>query len=129
MTVRLQIIIVIAFMLLAVAVLTAGCMKGEPVRHLASEVCLIAPEKTSKQEVITYLGMPDEIQQMADKDEVWVYYQVERSLLRKTPYIGDQLGYEQYDVVTVTFIGDMVATCVYRVLSEEEFKAGGPLAQ
>lgn len=114
---------IIVCILLVSVVLTAGCMKSPPVRHLASEVCLIAPEKTTKPEVITYLGMPDEIQQVSESDEVWVYYQVQRSLLRKAPYLGNQLGHEEYDVVTVTFMGDRVVTCVYRVLSEEEFKA------
>jgi hypothetical protein len=82
---------------------------------------LIAPEKTTKEEVLSFLGQPAERQVMENGDEVWIYYQVNKSLLRNTPYVGERIGTENYDVVTVTFMGDRVATCVYRMLSEEEF--------
>lgn len=82
---------------------------------------MISPEETTRDEVITYLGQPAERQQMDDGNEVWKYYQVNKSLLRNTPYVGERIGTETYDVVTVTFMGDQVATCVYRMMSEEEF--------
>lgn len=100
---------------------TAGCAKKN-VRHLASDVCLITPEVSTKEQVLTYLGPPDEQYEMTDGSEIWFYYEVKKSILNKTPYIGDQVGDKKYDTIKVTFAGDVVQTCVYRSLSEEEFQ-------
>ncbi|UCD65292.1 MAG: hypothetical protein JSW69_04460 [Deltaproteobacteria bacterium] len=100
-----------------------GCAKKN-VRHLASDVCLVSPEKTTKEQVLTYLGQPDAQYEMADGSELWVYYDVQKTALRNTPYIGDKLGEKKYETVKVTFRGDIVQTSVYRLLTEEEFEEG-----
>jgi outer membrane protein assembly factor BamE (lipoprotein component of BamABCDE complex) len=100
-----------------------GCAKKN-VRHLASDVCLVSPEKTTKEQVLTYLGQPDEQYEMADGSETWIYYDVQKTALRNTPYIGDKLGEKKYETVKVTFRGDIVQTSVYRLLTEEEFEEG-----
>ena len=102
----------------------SGCAKKN-VRHLASDVCLVTPEKTTKEEVLTYLGQPDEQYEMAEGGETWIYYDVNKSALQDTPYIGDKIGDKKYEMVKVMFGGDIVRTCVYRLLTEEEFKEGG----
>ncbi len=103
--------------------LLAGCFSHGPARHLASDVCLMT-QGTSKDEVLSYMGPPDD-QQVDQYGEMWIYYQVNKSLLRKTPYIGDKLGDEDVDVVTIRFAGDKVTTCAYRSLTPEEFKNSG----
>lgn len=106
-----------------------GCVfSSEPVRHLASDVCLITPDLTQKQ-VLDILGPPNHQKKSAEEGETWVYYEVKKSLLRKTPYIGDRLGNEDYEVITISFVGNQVRTCAYRALKEEEFKALGIPAQ
>ena len=100
-----------------------GCAKKN-VRHLASDVCLITPEISTKEQVFTYLGQPDEQYEMMDGSETWFYYEVKKDLLNKTPYIGDRIGDKKYETVKVTFAGEIVRTCVYRSLSEEEFQEG-----
>jgi len=102
----------------------AGCAKKN-VRHLASDVCLVAPEKTTKQEVFNYLGQPDEEYKTADGNTLWIYYEVKKSMLRETPYLGQKFGEETYEVVKVSFIGDIVQSVVYRSMNEEDFKEGG----
>ena len=102
----------------------AGCAKKN-VRHLASDVCLVTPEKTTKEQVLTYLGLPDEQYEMAEGGETWIYYDVKKSALRDTPYVGDKLGGKKYEMVKVTFMGDTVQTSAYRLLTEEEFQEGG----
>ena len=102
----------------------AGCAKKN-VRHLASDVCLVTPELTTKEQVLTYLGQPDEQNEMAGGGETWIYYDVKKTGLRDTPYIGEKIGDKKYEMVKVTFGGDVVQTCVYRLLSEEEFAQGG----
>ena len=106
---------------LVLFMLMAGCAKKN-VRHLASDVCLVTPEVSSKEQVLTYLGQPDEQYEMVDGSETWFYYEVKKDMLNKTPYIGDRLGDKKYETVKVTFAGDIVQTCIYRSLSEEEFQ-------
>ncbi|HIJ79595.1 MAG: hypothetical protein OEY01_12585 [Desulfobulbaceae bacterium] len=101
----------------------SGCYSHDLVRHLNSDICLITPQLTAK-EVVSYLGVPDKKQTSAD-GEIWVYYDAQKSTLRKTPFIGNHLGYIDYDVVTIIFRGDQVHTCVYRSFNEDEFKKNG----
>jgi len=109
---------------LALLIGVTGCAKKN-VRHLASDVCLITPERTTKEQVLTYLGQPDEQYEMADGTKTWVYYSVKKSMLVDTPYVGDKIGDKKYEMVKVTFGGDIVQTCVYRLLTDEEFQEGG----
>lgn len=101
----------------------AGCSFRTPVRHLASDACLMT-QGTTKEEVVTFLGPPHE--QLVDQyGEMWIYYQVNKSMLRKTPFIGDKFGSEDIDVVTIRFEGDRVITCAYRSLTPEAFTQSG----
>ena len=109
--------------LLVILALAAGCSSHRYVRHLASDACLVTPQKTSKKEILSYFGPPDEKQTLSDGGEEWSYFQQNKSLLRKTPYVGKRLGTEDYDVMVLTFHGDTVATCQYRMFNEKEFKA------
>lgn len=103
--------------------MAAGCFAGAPVRHLSSDICLVTPNLTQK-EVLATLGPPDQ-RQKGEQGEVWLYFEVKKSLLRKTPYVGEKLGSQDYDVVTITFAGETVATCLYRAYNEEELKKSG----
>jgi hypothetical protein len=105
------------------ALVGSGCFYRDPVRHLSSDICLITPNLT-QQEVLAYLGFPDE-KEKGEQGEIWIYREVKKSFLRKTPYIGEKIGSENYDVVTITFTGDTVATCLYRAYNEEELKKSG----
>jgi len=97
-----------------------GCSYREPIRHLASDVCLITPNLT-RQEVINSLGPPDQKQESED-GEVWTYYEIKQSTLKKTPLLGARLGSENYDVVTITFAGERVRTCVYRSFEQKDLR-------
>ncbi len=105
------------------ALVGSGCFYRDPVRHLSSDICLITPNLT-QQEVLATLGSPDE-KQKGEQGEIWIYREVKKSFLRKTPYVGEKLGSENYDVVTITFAGDTVSTCLYRAYNEEELKKNG----
>jgi len=109
-------------LLLAFTLPMQGCAK-KGVRHLASHVCMIS-KGISQEEVLAYLGLPHE-RKTDETGETWVYYQVKKSLLRNTPFIGDHLGSEDVEVATVQFSGNKVITCVYRSLTAEEFKNSG----
>lgn len=104
--------------------LVTGCFYSSPVRHLASDACLVTPSLTPK-EVVALLGPPDHRRVDPEQGEVWSYFEVKKSTLRKAPYIGEKLGSESYDLITITFAGDRVSTCLYRSLSEDEFRQTG----
>ena len=103
---------------------TAGCARKN-VRHLASDVGLITPGTSTKQDVVNYLGQPNSEYKMPDGGLLWVYYETKKTVLRDTPYIGGKIGEETYEVVKVTFNGDIVQTIGYRSMSEEDFKETG----
>ncbi len=109
------------FLLLAVmALLFSGCASHE-VRHLASDASLISPGQTSQQDILGMLGPPDQKVKLEQGGEKWLYYQVNKSFLRQTPYIGNRLGEENYDLLTITFRDQRVVDSVYRQLNEKEF--------
>lgn len=110
------------FCLLAVLLLSAACGHKEYVRHLASDACLISPQQSTRQEVQSYFGPPDKKQALADGNEEWTYFQQNKSFLRKTPYIGEKIGSEHFDVMIVVFRGDVVDACQYRMFTDTEFK-------
>ena len=109
------------FLLLAVVTLLfSGCASHE-IRHLASDASLISPGQTSQQQILGLLGPPDQKQELKQGGEVWRYYQANKSLMRKTPFVGSHLGTENYDLLTITFRDQRVVDCVYRQLNQKEF--------
>lgn len=100
-----------------------GCAStSTPVRHLSSDVCLVMPESTTRQEVLSFLGEPDRKLINPENVEVWLYLKVNKSFAKKTPLLGDKLGYQNYETVTVSFDADLVRACLYRQLEENEFE-------
>ena len=108
------------FLLILLAL--SGCFRNEPVRHLSSDISLIIPGHTTRKEIISFMGSPAIQEQGLNSTENWIYYQVHKSFMRKAPRVGHRFGYEEYDVVTITFSGDIVRDCQYRLFSEEQFR-------
>ena len=106
-------------------VLGAGGCAKKNVRHLASDVGMITPGQTTKQEVFNYLGQPDAEFKMSDGSLLWVYHESRKSIMRDTPYIGEKIGDETYDVVKVFINDDIVRDVEYRAMSPEEFRENG----
>jgi hypothetical protein len=117
------VIIAVAFSLLLMSGMV-GCSKKD-VRHLASDVSLVTPGITGKQEVLNYLGQPDAEYEMPGGDILWVYYEAKTTMMRNTPYVGEKLGDKTYEVVKVIFTGDNVQSIGYSTMREEEFNESG----
>jgi outer membrane protein assembly factor BamE (lipoprotein component of BamABCDE complex) len=111
---------------LLLSMVLSACQR-QPIRHYSSDVSLLLPGSTTKQEVLAYLGTPEEQRVDPREGEMWIYYQVNKSLLRKTPLLGKRMGREQYEVVIVTFQGEVVRTNTYRSLDRQEFEQAGIL--
>ncbi|MBC8319045.1 MAG: hypothetical protein H8E41_14195 [Desulfobulbaceae bacterium] len=114
--------ILFSALLLTIVISTQGCSR-KGVGHLASDICMISKGITQN-EVLTYLGPPHE-RKAGETGETWVYYQVKKSTLRKTPFIGNNLGTENVEMATVQFSGDKVITCVYRSFKPDELQDSG----
>jgi hypothetical protein len=100
-----------------------GCAGvATPVRHLSSDVCLVMPARTTRQEVLSFLGEPDRKITTVESGEIWLYQKVNKSFAKKMPLLGDRLGRQDYETVSVTFVGDLVKTCLYRQFDEAEFE-------
>lgn len=117
---RNRLAVLLALLLL---ILMTGCSGvSTPVRYLASDVCLIMPESTTRQEVLSFLGEPDRKIATAEKTEIWLYLKTNKSFSKKIPLVGEKLGEQNYETVTVTFDADLVRTCLYRQFDEAEFE-------
>jgi hypothetical protein len=90
------------------------------VRHLSSDVCLVLPESTTKTEVLSFLGEPDRKTVTEGSTETWIYYKKNEDLIRRLPLVGEKFGSLNYEMVTVSFAGNLVRTCVYRQLEPSE---------
>ena len=107
----------------SVVLFVAGCGgKTTHIRQLSSDVCLVMPDSTTRQEVISFLGEPDRKIIKGDNLETWLFLDVRKSLSRKMPLVGEKLGHETYETVTVTFEADLVRTCFYRHFDKMEFE-------
>lgn len=95
-----------------------GC--GSEVRHINSDVCLVKPGSTTKQ-VMDVLGPPN-IKTTTEDGELWTYYTAKESPMKRTPGLGLIFGTTTYDVVHVTFTGDVVSNRQYRHANEKEFQ-------
>ncbi len=104
---------------LLMVLFVAGCSK-EPIRHLSSDACLIA-QGTTKQDVITYMGTPRFKKETAT-GEVWIFVHENESALKKTPVPNWFFGTVSYDLVYITFSGDIATNCQYRAASEQEYR-------
>jgi hypothetical protein len=101
----------IVWVLLAATAL-AGCY-GKPVRHLASDAALIKVGESTRNDVLTYLGEPDEQVVLGGGAEQWVYREYEENIVKKAPLVGKYFGKPDYGTVTLKIQDNVVTECVY----------------
>jgi len=111
-------------LLLGVLVLLAGCAT-HTVRHLASDASLITIGKSTRNDVLTYLGEPDSERTVSPDTKQWVYFEENRSLFQKVPVIGKAFSPEGYGMILITFKGDLVVGCRYSSYNKGEFNWAG----
>lgn len=108
------------FCVIAALVLLVSC-SGKPVRHLASDASLVVVGTSTKSDILTYLGYPDDQQVDSETSERWVYHEERASAIQKTPYIGGMFGQKGHSKIIVTFDGDIVSSCKYFSFDPNEF--------
>lgn len=104
---------------LATALLLGGCYH-HPVRNLASDVLLIKVGQSTGDDVLTYLGEPDE-QKVVDKGvEQWTYREKSATIMEKTPVVGRYLGDPAVGEVIVTLKDNVVVDSRYQARDADE---------
>ena len=102
-------------------VVALNACSSTPTRHLVSDVAMISAGNTSREEVIKLMGDPDS-KRMVDADtEEWVYYEERAATLGGTPLFDGVFDSDGYEMVLITFSGDVVKTCNYRGHDDDEF--------
>jgi hypothetical protein len=107
------------FSILATLLLLVGC-SSKPVRHLASDAALIEPSKSTRQDVVRYLGQPDRRRSLSPGVEEYVYYNERKGFLGGLPFVGKLADPTSYEMIQVTLDGDMVTDCDFLVHKEDD---------
>jgi len=103
------------FLLLLAAfilVTISGCY-NTPVRHLASDVALLKVGKSTEEDVLVFMGEPDEQQEVQEGVVKWLYNDKEMTFLEKAPLVGKRLGSPEYKSVVVTMTNKIVTEVIY----------------
>lgn len=90
----------------------SGCY-NTPVRHLASDSAMIKVGESKRNDVLTYLGEPDEQVILGNGVEKWMYKEYEHSMVKKAPMVGKYFGKPDYGTVAVTITNDLVTDITY----------------
>lgn len=98
----------------------SGC-SSTPTRHLVSDVAMIKAGTSTQKEVLKLMGDPDSRRMLDGKIEEWVYYEEKAATLDGTPLLGEVFDPDGYDMVMITFKGDVVENCHYRGHDDDEF--------
>ena len=110
------------FLLLFVAVALAtisGCY-NKPVRHLASDVALLKVGQSTEEDVLIFMGEPDEQQEVSEGVEKWLYRDKYMTFLEKAPLVGKRLGSPEYKLVVVTISNDIVTDVIYSATDADD---------
>ncbi|WP_457575261.1 hypothetical protein [Desulfomarina sp.] len=105
--------------LLCLLSLLSGCY-NKPVRHLASDAALLKVGVSTREDVLIYLGDPDEQQVGPDGSEKWLYTKKDMTLLERVPYAGKYFGSPEYSRLIVTLKNGIVTKCVYLRTDEDD---------
>ena len=110
------------FLLLSFAVALAGISGcyNKPVRHLASDVALLKVGSSTEEDVLVFLGEPDEQQELSEGVETWLYKDKSMTTLEKAPLIGKRLGSPEYKVVMVTITNKIVTEVLYSASDKDD---------
>jgi hypothetical protein len=108
-----------SFLVVVTVFALAGCYTT-PVRHLSADAALLQAGKSTRQDVIVFLGDPDEQQELGEGVEKWLYKEKDTSFIEKTPFLGKYLGAPTYNQVVVTFRNGIVTDTVYSYSDEDD---------
>jgi hypothetical protein len=104
---------------LLLACSVSGCYIKQ-VRHLASDAALLKVGVSTKEDVVVFLGEPDDQEVVGEGVEKWLYRDKHSSFMEKTPLVGKHIGSPAYHQVVVTLRNGIVAECVYSLTDADD---------
>lgn len=107
------------FIMLLAAFSLSGCYIT-PVRHLAADIALVQVGQSTREDVLIFLGDPDEQQVLGDGVEKWLYMQTKLSTVEKTPLVGKYFGAPEVNRVLITFTNGIVSDSVFSSSDKDE---------
>ncbi len=108
----------VVFMILFLGA-SSGCY-NTPVRHLAADVALLKVGQTTGEDVVVFLGEPDERQELAAGVEKWIYFDKEMTVWEKTPVVGKRIGAPEYKLAMVTITNNIVTEVIYTSYDKDD---------
>jgi len=102
-----------------ILLLVIGC-SSKPARHLAADAALIKPGQSTVEEVIRYLGEPDDRQPLGPGTEQFIYTQDRLSTLARVPYVGSWLGDRESEKLVITIHNGVVTRCEFHQHNEKD---------
>lgn len=102
----------IFFMMLLSACFLSGCYIT-PVRHLAADIALVQVGQSTREDVLIFMGDPDEQQVNGENVERWLYTQKKKSGMEKTPLVGKYLGSPEINTAIITFTNGIVTDTLF----------------
>lgn len=106
-------------MMLMTACLLAGCYIT-PVRHLAADIALVQVGQSTREDVLIFMGDPDDQQVLEGGIERWLYTQKKKSTVEKTPVVGKYLGSPEINRVVITFTNGIVTDSKFSSNDEDD---------
>ena len=107
------------FILALSVCLLSGCYVN-PVRHLAADIALVQVGQSTREEVLIFLGDPDEQQVLENGTEKWLYTQATKSGFEKTPLLGKYLGTPEVNRAVISFTNGIVTGSVFSSNDEDD---------
>lgn len=104
---------------LALLVLLSGC-SYKPVRHLASDAALIKAGKSTREDVLRYLGEPDSHRTVGPGEEEYIYAETRKAVLGNLPVFGKLVDPASQEMVVITLKDGLVSDCEFRLLRKED---------
>lgn len=89
-------------------------------RHLASDASLIEVGVSTRNDVLTYLGEPDEQRQLGNDRVEWIYAEEIPSDFQWAPIVGGYFDDKGYDKVIIVLEKDIVRSCTFRKFAKDE---------
>ncbi len=114
----------VGLILLLLAGVSSCASRSHQVRHLASDLSMLAPG-SSEQEVRVVMGPPDIRRPAPGGGEEWLYLENQLSWMRRVRLVGGWLGHEDYHLAVITIRDGRLINAVYRALTEQEFREQG----
>ena len=99
--------------------LISGC-SYKPVRHLASDASLIKAGKSTREDVLRYLGEPDSRRTVGPDEEEYLYAENRKGALGSMPIFGKLADPASQEMVLVTLKNGVVSNCEFRLLRKDD---------